>query len=61
MMHKTKKNIEDDEESTFSFEDEGPSRYVEEIVEEPVKTSNTLASFFGFGSSQQPDSKKTLL
>ena len=47
MMHK-EKPIDSDEESTFEFQDDGPSKLVEEVVE-PAKATSTLASFFGFG------------
>lgn len=57
-MHKDKQ-IDSDEESTFEFQDDGPSKLVEEVVE-PVKATSTLASFFGFGLVQT-DSKKSLL
>jgi|LakMenE01Jun11ns_1017448.scaffolds.fasta_scaffold6944434_1 hypothetical protein len=43
------KQIDSDEESTFEFQDDGPSKLVEEEIVEPVKVTSTLASFFGFG------------
>ena len=43
-MHK-EKPIDSDEESTFEFQDDGPSKLVEEVVEPQVVKEDTFVSY----------------